>query len=268
MLRASVSAPIGRQVLHPLCVNGGGPSSVLGLPAGVPLDEEIELGAGASTALQAWAARPGEILTGVDPERNCYRVRLTAADGQPKAVPFTRLARHVESRLSLDVYQAIPDKERFELVLQKLTELGAARIVPVETARSSTLAARDAVQAKSHRWPEVVLRAAKQCRRAMLPELLSSVTLADVACLASDAELRLMLYEGEEGWTLAEAVGRLRPERVALLVGPEGGFAADEVAMARAAGFLPIGLGPRILRTETAAIAGAALLQGLLGDLC
>ena len=234
----------------------------------MPLDEEIALGGGAVESLRAWAARPGEVLTGVDPERICFRVRLTAAGGQPKVVPFTRLSRHAESRLSIDVYQAIPEKERFELVLQKLTELGAARIVPVETARSSTRAERDAVQAKSHRWPEVVLRAAKQCRRAMLPELFSTVILSDALSLANDAELRLMLYEGEEGWTLTEALGRLRPERVALLVGPEGGFADDEVAMARTAGFLPIALGPRILRTETAAIAGAALLQGLLGDLC
>jgi 16S rRNA (uracil1498-N3)-methyltransferase len=60
----------------------------------------------------------------------------------------------------------------------------------------------------------------------------------------------------------------LRPQRVALLIGPEGGFAATEVAAARAAGFVPVALGPRLLRTETAAIVGTALLQGLLGDLC
>jgi 16S rRNA (uracil1498-N3)-methyltransferase len=76
-----------------------------------------------------------------------------------------------------------------------------------------------------------------------------------------------MFYEGEPVWTLSEALGELRPARVALLIGPEGGFAAAEVAAARAAGFLPVSLGPRILRTETAAIVAAALLQGLLGDL-
>lgn len=254
--------------MHPSCVNGGGPASMLWLPLGAVLDQEVILGAGSRDALHHWAARPGEILTAVDPEQSCFRVRLTTVADVPKAIPFTRLARHVESCLRLDVYQALPEKERFELVLQKLTELGAARIVPVETSRSSTQTERDAGQAKSHRWPDVVLKAAKQCRRAMLPELFGPVTLMDALSLSGEAELKLLLYEGEGTWTLSEALGRLRPERVALLVGPEGGFADVEVDEARSAGFLPISLGPRILRTETAAIAGTALLQGLLGDLC
>jgi 16S rRNA (uracil1498-N3)-methyltransferase len=232
------------------------------------LDRELELAAGSRKVLLQWAARPGEIITAVDPEQGCFRVRLTSLDDPPRGFPFARLARPVESRLAIEIYQALPEKERFELVLQKLTELGVARLVPVETARSTTLTERDAVQAKSHRWPEVVLRAAKQCRRAMLPELYAPVSLAEALTLADNAELKLMLYEGETMWTMSEAIGRLRPERVALLVGPEGGFADEEVDAARAAGFLPISLGPRILRTETAAIAGAALLQGLLGDLC
>jgi 16S rRNA (uracil1498-N3)-methyltransferase len=231
-------------------------------------EQETALAAGSREVLRLWDARPGEILTAVDPERGCHRLRLTAVDEPVRGVAIERLPRPVESRLAIEVYQALPEKERFELVLQKLTELGVARIVPVETQRSTTQAQRDAGQAKSHRWPEVVLRAAKQCRRAMLPELCATASLAQALDLAGAAELKLLLYEGEPVWTLAEAVGRLRPERGALLVGPEGGFAADEGALAGAAGFLPVGLGPRILRTETAAIAGAALLQGLLGDLC
>jgi 16S rRNA (uracil1498-N3)-methyltransferase len=138
----------------------------------------------------------------------------------------------------------------------------------VETARSSTQVQLDTGQAKSHRWPEIVLRAAKQCRRASLPELYATVSFATALSLANSAGLKLMLYEGEGVGSLMGVIGRQRPERVALLVGPEGGFAAGEVSMARAAGFLPVSLGPRILRTETAALAGTTLLQGLLGDLC
>ena len=152
-------------------------------------------------------------------------------------------------------------------MLQKLTELGAARIVPVESARSLTQTERDALQVKSHRWPEVVVRAAKQCRRAMLPELGEALPLADALEDAVAAELKLLFYEGEEQWTVREAIGSLRPQRIAVLVGPEGGFADSEVELAREAGFLPVSLGPRLLRTETAAIAATTLLQGLLGDL-
>lgn len=254
--------------MPPSCVNGGGAGSILRLQSIPVVEQEIALGQEARCVLELWEARPGEIFTAVDPEHGCYRLRLTDIGENPRGVPFARFSRPVESRLAIDVYQALPEKERFELILQKLTELGAHRIVPVETSRSITLGERDAGQAKSHRWPDVVLRAAKQCRRAMLPELFDMADFDEALQLADAAELKLMLYEGEETWSIGEALGRLRPERVALLVGPEGGFTADEVAQARAGGFLPVSLGPRILRTETAAIAGATLLQGLLGDLC
>jgi 16S rRNA (uracil1498-N3)-methyltransferase len=254
--------------LPPSCVNGGGEGSILRLPQTPSLDQDAAIGQENRSVLACWRARPGEILTAVDAQNRCYRIRLTRTGENPCGTPFARLSRNVEGPLFLEVYQALPEKERFELVLQKLTELGVSRIVPMETVRSSTQAQRDAGQAKSHRWPELVLRAAKQCRRARLPELYAATSFASALTLASAAELKLMLYEGEAAQPVAVALGCRRPARVALLVGPEGGFAAEEVTAARAAGFLPVSLGPRILRTETAAIAATALLQGLLGDLC
>jgi len=249
------------------CVNGGGAGSLLRLPRVPTCEEELDCGVDFAAAITSWQPRPGEIFTAVDPEQGCWRVRLTSLTPAVRGVPFARLARPVESLLEIDLYQALPDKERFELVLQKLTELGAARIIPVQTAHSLTLAERDATQAKSHRWADVVVRAAKQCRRAMLPELGEVLTLAAALDEAAAAELKLMCYEAEEQWTVREALGSLRPQRIAILIGPEGGFADSEVELARSAGFLPVSLGPRLLRTETAAIAATTLLQGLLGDL-
>lgn len=253
--------------MHPSCVNGGGSGSLLHLPVVPVCEREIDLGPASLGVLHRWSARPGEILTATDPEGNAWRLRLTVLGGTAYGIPFVRLDRPVESPLSIDVYQAVPEKERFELVLQKLTELGVIRIVPVVTQRSTTPAQRDARQAKSHRWPEVILRAAKQCRRTQLPELFPATSFVEVLAMASTAELKLMLYEGEQTLRFTEAIGNLRPAHVALLVGPEGGFDGEEVAAARTAGFLPVSLGSRILRTETAAIVGTALLQGLLGDL-
>ena len=253
--------------MTPECVNSGGPASIVRLESVPSLETVYPLCAAALTALAAWRARPGAIVTLVDPEQTCYRARLVASGEAWQVVPFERLNRPAESRVDLQVYHALPEKERFELVLQKLTELGATRIVPMTTRRSATLEERDAGQKKSHRWPEVVLRAARQCRRAMLPEL-GTVTAWDGAtAAAARADLRLILYEGEAGWGFDEALAGQRPGRVALLVGPEGGFAPEEVAEARDLGFLPVSLGPRILRTETAAIAAAAVLQYALGDL-
>jgi 16S rRNA (uracil1498-N3)-methyltransferase len=254
--------------LLPSCVNGGGESSILRLGQAPVLDQEVALGPENRPALVCWRARPGELLTALDAQNRSYRIRLTQTGENPRGTPFVRLSGNTESPLLLEVYQALPEKERFELVLQKLTELGVSRIVPVETMRSSTQKLRDVGQVKSHRWPEIVLRASKQCRRAKLPELYATASFAAALTLARTAELKLMLYEGEGFRLVTEALGSQRPKRVALLVGPEGGFAAEEVSAACAAGFQPVSLGPRILRTETAAIAGTVLLQGLLGDLC
>lgn len=252
----------------PACVNRGGAASVVRLAAVPALDVEISLPAAAVAALRCWEARPGEVVTVVDPQLTFYRARLTSLDGEGgRAVPFAKLLRPLESGVAIEVYQALPEKERFELILQKLTEVGATKVVPYVSRRSTTLEERDAVQKKSHRWPDVVLRAAKQCRRALLPELFPVVSWDEATYLACHADLKLMLFEGDAPWTLKEALRDERPARVALFVGPEGGFAPEEVEEARQMGFLPISLGPRILRTETAAIVGAALLQYALGDL-
>lgn len=246
------------------CVNKGGPDSIVRL-AGLPsLEEETALAASASEALKCWEARPGEILTVVDPQSTPYRARITSVD-KGTCVPFEQLPS-AESSLHIEVIQAIPDKERFELVLQKLTELGVNTVLPVESQHSATLEERDAQQKKSHRWPDVIGKAARQCRRAMLPELMAPQPFAE-AVSANEAELKLMLYEGETAWSFVEGFGSLKPQSVALLIGPEGGFSPEEVEMAQGVGFLPVSLGPRIMRTETAAIVAAALVQSYLGDL-
>ena len=246
------------------CVNSGGPGSIIRLEGVPSLETETVLAASASEALLRWEARPGEILTVVDPQSTAYRARITSVT-ERTCVPFEQLPA-AESSLHIDVLQAIPDKERFELVLQKLTELGVNRLQPVETSHSATLKERDAQQKKSHRWPDVITKAARQCRRAMLPELMAPQTFNE-AVNANEAELKLMLYEGETAWSFVEGFGSLKPQSVALLIGPEGGFAEEEVALARDAGFLPVSLGPRIMRTETAAIVAATLAQSYLGDL-
>ncbi|MDT8441319.1 MAG: RsmE family RNA methyltransferase [Desulfuromonadales bacterium] len=250
------------------CVNEGGPPSILRLTESPRLEQEVALAAGASAALAAWRARPGEIVTLVAPHGDHYRARLTSLDSdRPRCVPFVRLASPTESPLRIEVFHALPDRERFELILEKLTELGVARIVPMETARSTTLVERDARQRKSHRWPELLRRAARQCRRAMLPELFAPLDLSAALALAARTELKLLLDADQAPWTLREGIAQLQPESVALLIGPEGGFTAEEVASAQHAGILPVRLGPRILRTETAAIAAVSLVQGLVGDL-
>jgi len=232
------------------------------------LEVETHLSADALKALTIWQARPGEVMTLVDPEATAYRARIISMDPENSCcIPFERLSVPVESPLTIEVYQSLPERERFELILQKLTELGVARIMPMETERSSTLAERDSRQKKSHRWPDLVRRASRQCRRAMLPQLMPVDSLTGALRAAASAELKLLLYEGTSTWTLTEGFGSFRPSSVALMIGPEGGFTPEEVGKAQGEGFLAVTLGPRILRTETAAIVSVALVQSYLGDL-
>ena len=250
------------------CVNNGGPESLARLDHVPQLDAETHLSVDALQALAIWQTRPGDVMTLVDPEATAYRARIISLDAEnPCCIPFQRLSASAESPLAIEVYQALPERERFELILQKLTELGVARIMPMQTAHSATLEQRDSGQKKSHRWPDLIRKASRQCRRAMLPQLMAVASLTGALRAAAAAELKLMLYEGAVGWTLTEGFGSFKPRSVALMIGPEGGFSPAEVEEAQNAGFLPVSLGPRILRTETAAIVAAALVQSYLGDL-
>ncbi len=152
-------------------------------------------------------------------------------------------------------------------MLQKVTEVGVTRIVPFISERSTTLEQRESGQKKSHRWPDVVRRAARQCRRAVIPELYPVCSWDETLYKAQSADLKLILSDRLAPWGLGEALNGTMPHRVAVLVGPEGGFSEEEIEEARGLGFLPVTMGPRVLRTETAAIVGVALLQYALGDL-
>ena len=259
---------IGRPDLSWPCVNRGGRGSLIRLETVPVLDKELALSPKSARALTFWQARPGQIVTLIDPEDHYCRGRLTAmTDSGASVVLFAQLPGPVESPLQITVFQALPEKERFELVLQKLTELGVHRIVPFQSQRSTTLQERDALQRKSHRWPDVLLRAARQCRRAMIPELGPVTDWSQVMSEAKATQLALLLYEGKGQLGLARALKQTQPSSLSLIVGPEGGFSAIEVAAAEERGVVTVSLGPRILRTETAAIVAAGVCQALCGDL-
>lgn len=248
------------------CVNDGGQHSIIRIAEALVLDQEVVLDDVAFQALSQWSPRIGEALTVCDRFDTWFRARICQLDDeQATLLPFEQMEAP-ESTLEICVFQALPSKERFELVIQKLTEIGVTRIVPFVSQHSVTLEERDAGQKKSHRWPEVVKRAAKQCRRGMLPEL---ATVHQWSELLDELELwdvKVLLDEQGSGWTFADGIGQSKPSRVAIIVGPEGGFDRQEVEQAQYRGAVPVSLGNRILRTETAAIVAATLVQYIVGD--
>jgi 16S rRNA (uracil1498-N3)-methyltransferase len=157
--------------------------------------------------------------------------------------------------------------ERMDWCLPKLVELGVGRIVPLEAERS--VVRLDAARAgrRLDRYRAQVRAAAQQSRCAVLPHVESIGGLEEALALVAGAELKLLLWEDPRAIPLHSALPGEPPARIAVLVGPEGGFTTAEVERARAAGFVAVGLGRRILRTETAAVASAAILAYALNDI-
>jgi 16S rRNA (uracil1498-N3)-methyltransferase len=168
--------------------------------------------------------------------------------------------------LEIVLLQALPEKERMELIIQKTTELGVSRIIPFKSKRSISLEEREAKQKKAHRWQDIALKATQQSRRALIPRVEAYRSFEEALASCTEEGLRILLWE-RQGKPLKEVLGSFSFQRVYGMVGPEGGFTQEEVEAARRMGFLPVKLGQRILRTETAAIILVALLQYAWGDL-
>jgi 16S rRNA (uracil1498-N3)-methyltransferase len=209
--------------------------------------------------------------------RSGATVRVFDGDGREYEATLDRVTRQgVELRLGSAV---VPRSEsplrlvlalsplkgdRMELVIQKATELGVSEVWPVVTARTDA-AARPALHgSRSERWEKVASGAAEQCGRAVVPRVPSTFTFDGLLAEPFEGE-RLVLLETPGQIPLAEIP---KPARAVLvLVGPAGGWEPAEVGRLAAAGFHAVGLGPRVLRSETAAVAAVVMAQALWGDL-
>jgi 16S rRNA (uracil1498-N3)-methyltransferase len=179
-------------------------------------------------------------------------------------------AERPESPLKLTLAVALLKGEKFDTVVQKATELGVVRVVPVVTTRADVRlqAGRDA-SARSTRWQRLALEAAKQSGRAFVPAIAAPLSLSDLLTDKESAAGARLLFTERGGRGLRETINEADATSSDLmaLTGPEGGWADEELAQAEAAGWQLITLGGRILRAETAAIVVSALLQHLCGDL-
>ncbi len=174
---------------------------------------------------------------------------------------LARLSNEVESPLQLTLAQALVKGDKFDWVVQKATELGVTRIVPLVTEHSEFRKA-EGRELRLQRWRRIALEATKQCGRRKLIEL-GEVQNFQQFCEAEPSGLRLIFSE-RGGKGLAEIAPA---HSVTLAIGPEGGWSESELKLSETLGFVPVHLGNRILRTETAAVAAVSLAQYLFGDL-
>lgn len=169
-----------------------------------------------------------------------------------------------ESPLALTLAQGVARGEKMDLIVQKATELGVVRIVPLLTERSELRLDAERAQKRLARWRAVATSACEQSGRARIPRIEPALTLdAWLNQLTADSGLRLSLLPEAE--KTIRALNFTTPAGV-LVVGPEGGLAKHDIAALRAANFAALRLGPRILRTETAGLAALAALQAVHGD--
>ncbi|MGH2365402.1 MAG: RsmE family RNA methyltransferase [Chloroflexota bacterium] len=176
------------------------------------------------------------------------------------AALLERLTTVVEPSTHLTIYQALIRSRRFEQVLQKGTELGVSRFVPFVSER--TVAAGD----HPDRWRAIVIEAAEQCGRRIVPEVSPALSFDEALAEATREGIPYMPWEEATDGPRLSTVHR-PAKRMGLIIGPEGGFSEVEAYQARQRGAMHVSLGPRILRADTAAIAAAAILLHRNGEL-
>ncbi len=218
-------------------------------------------------ALRFHGGRAGTLVTMTDSEGNDFRGRvLSLSEAEASIFVFAIFPFPTESPLEIVLAQALPEKERMELIIQKVTELGVAGIFPFQSEKSISLVEREAKQKKAHRWQQISIKAVQQSRRARVPYIGACRSFQELLENLGDEGLKILLWE-REGENLKTILKRHPAEKIYGMVGPEGGFTEKEVDLAKEKGFIPVKLGQRILRTETAAISLVAILQYELGDL-
>ena len=165
---------------------------------------------------------------------------------------------NVELPVFVTIAQGMVKGDKFDLVLQKATECGASAFVPVAMKRSVAKIDVKKVGKKVERWQKITLEAARQSHRQVVPNVKMPIDMKGLVAMAGQYDVCLFAYEacGRDGkYGLADAIREFKPNmRVLVLIGPEGGVDESEVEILRDAGFMTVGLGPRILRTETAPI--------------
>jgi 16S rRNA (uracil1498-N3)-methyltransferase len=233
---------------------------------------EIDLPDRAARHVSVLRLRQGDAITlfnGEGGEYSAVLTQLSKSQASARITAWRPIER--ESALEVTLAQCISSGDRMDTTLQKATELGVKAIVPLESERSVVRLSSDRVEKRLLHWRNVTLAACEQCGRNQ-PPIVANVERLHAWLMAIQLEEKLAVESPATRVLLApdatHGFGSLpRSSSILLLVGPEGGLAPHERAAAYKAGFLPVRLGPRTLRTETAPLAALSALQALWGDL-
>ena len=199
----------------------------------------------------------GEEITVCDMQGNEYGCTITSFDDDREVIAQINSTKHSENepKCFIRLFQALPKGDKLDTIIQKAVECGVGEIIPFESERCIVKIKADAEERKTERRQRISAEAAKQCGRSVIPEIRQSVSYAEALRMSENSELCLFCYEGDGTEPLGQVLrgyGDKLPGTISIFVGSEGGFSIKEAAAARDAGMKMIGLGKRILRTETA----------------
>lgn len=232
-------------------------------PAQISAGEVVITGPDVNHIRNVLRLRQGEtigIRDGISRSYVCELAEITAEQIRARILSADQADSELPARLYL--FQGLPKGDKMELIIQKAVELGACQIIPVATRRAVVKLEGKKAEHKIRRWNAIAEGAAKQSGRLLIPEVTPVMTLREACFYAGSFDLKLIPYELATGMAdTRKMFGQIAPGmQIGILIGPEGGFDTDEVADAAAAGFKPVTLGRRILRTETAGMAVLSIL--------
>jgi len=233
-------------------------------PSGIKGDNIFITGEDVNHITKVLRLSRNDIIIISDGQGNDYKVVLEEIDREEIK---TRIIEHTVSEseppVEVILFQGIPKSDKMEFIIQKTTELGISKIVPVITKRT-IVKFNDAKSEKNklERWQKIALEAAKQCNRGRVPVISKPLLFDEAIERMKETELRIMPYEKEESNRLRDILKyRTEVKKIGIFIGPEGGFDEEEVYKARCAGVVTSTLGSRILRTETAGVVVLSILM-------
>ncbi|NLK37826.1 MAG: 16S rRNA (uracil(1498)-N(3))-methyltransferase [Epulopiscium sp.] len=217
-------------------------------------------GEDASHITRVLRCRIGEEIWINDKDATDYRCEISTLEKNSVTVHILEaLPCQSEPKTKITLYQGLPKAEKMEWIIQKCVELGVDAIVPVTTERCIVKLEKKETK-KIERWAKIAESAAKQSGRGKIPEILPLCSFSQAIAEAAKKDGAIIPYENEKNRGIREFSQKFSGESVAVFIGPEGGFSEKEIALAQESGILPVSLGKRILRTETAGMVAVALL--------
>lgn len=203
--------------------------------------------------------KAGDILTVCDGKGNDYTAEITSVSDKSVTLEIKEtFVTKSEPSVRITLYQGLPKGDKMETIIQKCVELGVCGIVPVNTERCIVKIDKNKENKKMERWRKIAESAAKQSGRGIIPSVGQVVSFENALKEASSMDGAVIPYELEEKNGLKSFLDGFKGESLAVFIGPEGGFSIDEIEKALKSGVVPVTLGKRILRTETAGMAAVA----------